>query len=160
MKYLITLILSAMLMSFSAQAAQGRAAIPHFVIDSSGLYTFFYLSNITGKDLEVEVDLYNMDGTMMQDDNSATGGTVRMSPQNLINNYSENGSYTASFTIGPHQTVALSIRPAAYNHGHGFIRWKQDGTRRKAMLAHGRSYRGQSSREFAWAIPINNGKTF
>lgn len=160
MKYIVSLFLSAMLLSFSAQAAQGRAAIPNFVVDSSGFWTYLYLSNITGNDLEVEVDLYNMDGTMMQDNNSATSGKVTMSPQTLINSYSENNGNTASFVIGPHQTISINLAPGTFNQGHGFIRWKQDGTRRKAMLAQGRVYRGQSSREFAWSIPINGGKTF
>ena len=160
MKYFITLLLSTALLSFNANAAQGRAAIPNFVIDSSGFWTYIYLSNITDKDIEVEVDLYNMDGTMMQDNNSATSGNVRLGPQALINNYTENGGNTASFTIGAHQTVSFQLAPGTYNQGHGFIRWKQEGTRRKAMLAHGRVYRGQSSREFAWSISINGGKTF
>ena len=162
MKYLMTLILSTVLISASALAAQGSASIPHFLTDnaSTGLWTFYYLSNITGNNLEVEIDLYNRDGTLMQDDNSATTGLITMAPLALVNSYSENGGNTAKFTIGPHQTVSLQLAPTPTNWGHGFIRWKQDGTRRKAMLAHGRIYRGQVSSEVSWTVPINDGKAF
>ena len=160
MKYLLILVFLTTLTSITADAAQGRAAIPHFIVDSSGFRTRFYLSNITNKDLEVEVDLYNIDGTLMQDDNTSTSGVVRLSPQSQTNNYSENGGFTAKFTIAPHQTVSLTLQPVTFNVGHGFIRWNQNGTRRKAMLAHGRASRAQTSREVSWAVPINNGKSF
>lgn len=160
MRYLLIFLFLTTLISITVEAAQGRAVIPHFIGDSSGFQTNFYLSNITHRDLEVEVDFYNIDGTLMQDDNSSTSGVVRTYPQSQTNNYSENGGFTAKFTIAPHQTISLKLLPDSFNAGYGFIRWTQDGNRRRAMLAHGRAYRSQTSRELAWAIPINDGKSF
>ncbi|WDE07109.1 hypothetical protein SG34_009565 [Thalassomonas viridans] len=153
-------VLASFIFSGSVLAASGSAVIPNFVTDGTGFYTYIYLSNITEKDVNVEVDLYAQNGTIITDNNVINTGVISMYPTDL-SDYTENAEgNTAVFTIPAHKSYALIVKKPAYDAGHGFIRWKQDSTRRQALVAHARVYRGQTSRENVYAVPINNGMPF
>lgn len=157
------MIMSAMLGTMcpkEAQAASGQAVIPHFISDSSGFYTYLYFSNITHEDVDVEVALYNEDGTLLTEGNGATSGYVRAYPSTIPYYVEPSTGATVTFRIPAHKTFQLRLGPQYFNIGHGFVTWTQDSAETKALVMQGRVYRGQSSREFSYAIVINGGQPF
>jgi hypothetical protein len=133
--------------------------IPHFLVDSGGFTTYFYISNITDANVPVEVDFYSRDGSLVLDGNNESSGDVRAYGGNY-SSYIESYTETVAFNLGPHQTITLHLMPRAWDAGYGEIRWSQTGSATEALVAHGRAFRMLISREMSYDITINGGKAF
>ena len=141
-------------------AASGNVVIPHFYTsNSSNLYSFFYLSNISNVPVDVEITFYDKTGAILRGNNDASTGPIRGYE---VTNYAEPPvGATATLTIAPNATSRLSLRASLQTAGHGVIKWTQtNSSRRRAMVAQGRVWSQSGSVSQGYAIVINNGKPF
>ncbi|BCJ98131.1 hypothetical protein [Anaerocolumna chitinilytica] len=138
----------------------GKAVIPWYV-QSSSTMCGFSVSNITDKPINVTITLYNSDGTILLDDNSASTGFITGTSE-LLNYCDQNTDSTLTFTLNAHSTGTFQTY---YNtiskSGYGVIKWEQDGTAIQGLVAHG-GYQNKVSNTVnsAFAIPINGGLPF
>ena len=170
----LTVLLSLFAGVAIVSANSGSAIIPHYVASTNyyGLrhYTWYYVSNITNQNIDVEVIFYKNDGTIVSDiDNNPLEGTLR---GYSVSNYKDTLSdLSLSFTIGPHSNGRFCITSSEHPDytnlgGYGIITWKQDSKVATALVAHGMIFSdikdsstnllGQS----LGTIPINNGLPF
>lgn len=138
----------------------GKAVIPLFIQDGthSGMFT---VSNITDNPISVTVTLYNSDGSILVDDNSANTGRITGTNE-LINFTDQNTDSTLTFTLSAHSTGIFYTyhNTPTTKYGYGIIKWQQDGNALQGLVAQG-SYVYTSSGEIShFSIPINGGLPF
>lgn len=105
----------------------GKAVIPHFG-EANNTSTGFTVTNITDNPINVTVTLYNNDGTMLVDDNSATTGIITSGqPDQLLNYCDQSTNSSATFTINAHCTGKLLLSTTTVSRtGYGIIQWTQN----------------------------------
>ena len=169
----LTVLLSLFAGVATAATNSGTAVIPfyHASIDPDGnvYQTNISLSNITDKNINVEVILYKKDGTILTDtDNNPYGGTIR--GFDLLNYYDNFSDKTLSFTLGPNSSGRFDIynlEPIEISgiYGYGIIKWTQDSTAVNGLVASGIGYYQINDNIVSLgysqlAIPINDGLPF
>ena len=152
-----------------ASSNSGSAIIPHYVASrtvdqKSMLYTWFFVSNITDQDINVEVTFYRNDGSIVHDtDNDPKGGTLRAYS---VSNYKQHLSDTSlSFTIGPNSSGQFEI--VSYEHweyskmgGYGIIKWEQNSKAVQGLVAHALEFYEWDKVKSQTSVHINNGLPF
>ncbi len=111
----LTVLLSLFAGVATAATNSGSAVIPHYQTqmepEGFGYRTYITVSNITDKNINVEIVLYKINGTILTDtDNSPARGTIRMEDISLahITNYREDLSgVTLAFTLAPNSSGTL-----------------------------------------------------
>ena len=170
----LTVLLSLFAGVAIVSANSGSAIIPLYQASDEPTghryMTWIHLSNITDKDINVEVILYRSDGTILTDtDNDPSSGPLQ-SRDNIRNYYDNLTDASLSFTIGPNSSGRFVIYDEEfprYNtaRGYGVIKWQQDSKAPCAIVAHGIGYyanvsAGKILGHNMFAIPINNGLPF
>ena len=143
-KFLLSLLLGP-----ASVANAGEAIIPFWQANTHVTYTI-NISNVSSTDAEVEVKLFNKDGSIYSGSYSTDNG----------------GALNSPFTIPANQTVWIWVNGgtgstvATTNRGYGTIKSTEvDGAQGKAFIvAYGKYDANNSSR---WmAVPVNNGMPF
>lgn len=155
----LLLCLSAAAVSTFSVAKSGGAFIPHFQTATGGsnINTQVFVSNVSNKDSEITVTLYNEDGSTIHDNNAANSGNLTIWPYTTTSYSEPSSGSTATFTLEPNKTITLTF-VGSYKLGYGEIEWTQDSNRRKTTLAHARVQRNVQQQ--GYTIHINNGKPF
>lgn len=140
-------------------AKSGGAFIPHFqtATGNSDINTQVFISNVSNKNSDVTVTLYNEDAVIIHDNNVSNSGNLTVWPSTTTNYIEPSSDNTATFTLEPNKTVTLTF-VGSYKLGYGEIEWTQDSNRRKTLLAHARVQRNAQYQ--GYTIHINNGKSF
>jgi hypothetical protein len=129
------------LLSSSALAAGGSAVIPWWNAwnDGTGAYISNTLTihNITENTISVKITLYQVDGTILYDNQSRTTGKVKGST--TCTNYVEpTTGASITFDLAAHKTENISIvgdTDLNNSNGYGLIEWTQDSTVVHAVVA-------------------------
>lgn len=155
-------------MVFPVFGAEGSASIAHHqsYYSSSTTETWetkFYISNITSSTVSVTITFNDYDGTLIQDDDSATTGDIRGG--NITNFDDTPTGASVTFDLAAKKTGYISVNSSAWKYGHGTIKWSQTGTGvYKALIVHAKCYRSKTSSglvyQSAYYIPINKGLPF
>ena len=143
-----TLALFALALFSTAFAGSGKAIIAHAnANDTTGSTTVYYISNITGHDLEVTVTFYDQNG------NVTTSG---VSYSNFI---------TGNTEIAAGKTGIVTFAPTTWLYGYAVIEWNNTGTDDDVLglISQGFSQKrdvttGQIYARFG--VPINSGEAF
>lgn len=160
---LITYMLGASGTASASSYSTGKAVIPSFGSNKT-MCSFFYVSNITDKPINVTITLYNLDGSIIIDDNSPTTGRIA-----LINgtpsNYNEaQTDCSLTLTIDANCTNVIGLPYDNNNNlllGYGVIQWTQSGRALQGLIVSGQKLyittTGDNSR---LNIDVNNGLPF
>ena len=142
MKKIIAALLFSVL-STNVFAGSGKAIVPHWYINGTYDQSFqIYISNTTEHTLDVSITVYKDDGTTR----TAT----------------EEGQITNG-TLAAGKSGWFAIASAsAQEFGYAVIEWSNQGTDEDlvGLTAHAASTRLNTTTNFAYSVPINNGQPF
>ena len=162
---------------FPVVGGSGTCYIPHYNIYYNEIfylktaYTYFFVSNITGSNIDVEITFYkaNSGDILLDGDDSTTEGFFRA--ENVLS-YDESpvSGSSVKFSIAPHKTAKFSLKDEDEDecsvYGYGVIEWSQNSSVLKGLIAHGMviatdGYLNSSNvRKSGVCIPINEGQPF
>lgn len=130
-----------LLVSCNVYAGSGKAIIPHWLSDTISQHSAFYISNITGHDLQVQVTFYKEDGT-------AISPTL----------YTD---FAAANTEIPARSSAHVVMQYASGHAYGYavIEWQNKSTDDDTVGLVAGGYRTVGTTRI-YSIPVNNGVPF
>lgn len=158
-------------MCSSVFAGGGKAYIPHYLAYSDGtviVVPFFYMSNITGNDITVEITLYQQNNSSGNaavlvdgDDNGSTGILRAVN----VSSYDESPTSGASvkFCIAPYETAYFFIQLTSGTElGYGVIEWSQNSDVIVGLIGYEVCTTSISNNSFKAerTISINNGNPF
>ncbi|BCB26934.1 hypothetical protein SKTS_18200 [Sulfurimicrobium lacus] len=132
-------------LSFNAFAGSGKAIVPMFGADTTQpdwQRTNIFLSNITTHALNVQITVYQEDGTV-----------VPSSSLTYVNFQNSNTQ------IGAGKSAYLKIDTVGWHFGYAIVQWQNSGTDQDAVGLVGAAQR-QQALEWGHYIPVNNGIPF
>lgn len=144
-----------------ANVSTGSAIIPFYYCNEATSYsTWYQVSNITDKPVEVTIVLYKDNGVILKDDNNYNTGTIVAVPVvdlNVINYTEDVSGGTVKFSLNPHTQAHIGVLDkGGYQQGHGKISWSQQGSTQQALVVHASAYNGTNSE----VISVNAGMPF
>ncbi|MBY8231790.1 hypothetical protein ACOSZP_14115 [Vibrio fluvialis] len=132
MKYIV--VIMSLLFSQFASAGNGKALIPHW---ENRNVTYFYITNISNTPVEVEIQLYDQSGKLIDLDQA---------------------DLPSSFTVNPKNTARLftNEKLTQSKYGFGFISWRDIGSDDNQVALLATVDTGSVRQKF----PVNNGLPF
>ena len=144
----------------AASYSTGKAVIPSYTTNSNSC-CYCFVSNITDNPINVTVTLYDMDGSIVIDDNDASAGRIT-NVSGLLNYCDENSNSSLTFTLNAHSTGVFSLPFTTSLHiGYGVINWFQDSNALQGLVAWGAECYTEASGDADRAsFEINSGLPF
>lgn len=171
MKHFKILVLSLMLslLVMPAYAGSGQALAPGVYAlwrnSTHNYLTNLFISNITDHTISGTVKLYQTDGTILHDDNTADAGNIIGGDFATYSESTSTGEKTIAFTLSPHAsgTVVLWMKaaPDTTFKGYAKIEWKNvDGDDNYGLIANGEMLSFINGSPATYTLPINDGRPF
>jgi|GEM_PF-5513069 hypothetical protein len=153
---LVTCMLGSSASASASSYSTGKAVIPWYY-QGTGDLSYYSVSNVTDYPIHVTVTLFNLDGSLVTDDNSSSSGRIYGSSQ-LLNYSDQLQDSTLTFTLNPHCTGNFMMYTSSISQsGYGTIQWRQDGSATQGLVVTGFEQFNYQARSL---IPVNNGMPF
>ena len=117
------------------------------------------ISNITDSNVDVTLSLYQTNGTVIQDDGSASTGVIRGG--NYVSGYSDNlTNGSIIMTISAHGTAYLDVVTSSWTTFYGRAEWFQDSSHATAALLISGESQHTNPNTYGYPITVNGGLPF